>query len=49
VRSNKSRDWPKPHLLTMHKKFRSLTQRFRKRLIYGWKVVELHLGMFIAE
>jgi len=33
----------------MQKKFRSLTQRFRKGLTYEWKVVELHLGMFIAQ
>jgi hypothetical protein len=33
----------------MQKKFRSLTEGFWKRLAHGWKVVELRLGMFIAE
>ena len=49
MRSKKSRDWPKRHLLTMQKKLHSLTERFGKRLTYGWKEVELHLGMFIAQ
>jgi hypothetical protein len=32
----------------IHKQFSTLTERFQKRHIYGWKVVELELGMFIA-
>jgi hypothetical protein len=30
-------------------KFSRLTESFWKRLIYAWKVVELELGMFIAQ
>jgi hypothetical protein len=29
--------------------FSRLTESFWKRLIYAWKVVELDLGMFIAQ
>ena len=41
ARSRKSRDCAEACCSTSHKKSRRLTQRLRKKTIYGWKLVRL--------